>query len=256
MARGLNIATSGAFAPPGGSARHVHSSLAWIQYAYDWDYESAAHSFRRSLELSTGNEVVRGRYSMFLNEQGYFDEGIDEARRALDQSPISADAHLYLVHALYVARRYRESISVANQALEFQPGYFPARWYIALAQGADGRLDAAVDAARGAMPAWHPFSEGVLGWALGRAGHVEEARQMLVALKEKRAKAHFSAPAIAYAHLGLGELDEALDWFDVAYEERDPHCLAAKVFPSFDPLRAHPRFDTFLSRMQFPAAKV
>jgi eukaryotic-like serine/threonine-protein kinase len=229
----------------------AHSTMAWVQYTYDWDFEAADRTFRRSLELGP-SEMHRGRFSLFRNEQGFFDEGIEEARRALDQSPISADAHLYLVHAFYVARRYRECIDLATRALEFQPGYFPARWYIAMAHVADGRPHDAVEAARAALPARHPFTESILAWTLGLAGETREARRMLASFEERRRSGYFAAPAIVYAHLGLGQFDDALDWYDVAYQERDPHCLAVKVFPSMDPLRGHPRFEAFVRRMHFP----
>jgi serine/threonine-protein kinase len=43
-------------------------------------------------------------------------------------------------------------------------------------------------------------------------------------------------------HIGLGNLEAALDWMDRALEERRGWMVYLDANPMFDPLRDHPRF--------------
>ena len=44
----------------------------------------------------------------------------------------------------------------------------------------------------------------------------------------------------------------SLDWLETACAERDPNMLATGISPIFDPLRAEPRFQALLRKMNLP----
>ncbi len=46
--------------------------------------------------------------------------------------------------------------------------------------------------------------------------------------------------------------EQALDWLEKAYEERNWYLVFINVDPTFDPLRDNPRFQQLLRRMNFP----
>ncbi len=50
----------------------------------------------------------------------------------------------------------------------------------------------------------------------------------------------------------IGETEEAMTWFERAYEERDPGLVQAKTNQDLDPLRSNPRFQDLLRRIGFP----
>ena len=65
----------------------------------------------------------------------------------------------------------------------------------------------------------------------------------------ERAKRRYVGPAQfarIYAH--LGEKDEAFEWLEKAFEERET-ISSLKVHPEWDPLRSDPRFQDLLRRM-------
>jgi len=66
---------------------------------------------------------------------------------------------------------------------------------------------------------------------------------------DKNARAILS---LARVHAALGQIDNAFTWLDHAYQERVVGLVLINVDPSYDPLRADPRFDQFLSRMRLP----
>jgi len=49
-----------------------------------------------------------------------------------------------------------------------------------------------------------------------------------------------------------GDRVHALDWLEKAYAERDPGMPFISCNPIFDPLRAEPRFQALLRRMNLP----
>jgi serine/threonine protein kinase len=49
-----------------------------------------------------------------------------------------------------------------------------------------------------------------------------------------------------------GDLARALDLLERAYEERDPNIPFVGCLPIFDPLRAEPRFQALLRKMNLP----
>jgi len=182
----------------------AHSALGMALYMRDWDWTRAERAFEPALQLGPGSELARGRYALLLGEQGRLATGIAEARRAVELAPVSAEAHLYLIQALYVARQFTECVGVARKALELQPTYFPAVWYVGLASGAEGRTADAVSALRQVKTIPHPFTQGLYGWALGLAGEHDEARQVVEQMERRRGQGCFPAPPIAYVHLRLG----------------------------------------------------
>ena len=46
--------------------------------------------------------------------------------------------------------------------------------------------------------------------------------------------------------------EQAFEWLEKAYEERDDWFIGLKVSPMFDGLRSDPRFQDLLERMNFP----
>ncbi len=56
--------------------------------------------------------------------------------------------------------------------------------------------------------------------------------------------------AFALIHAGLGNMDEAFKWMDRALKERDCYIVLLRALPTFDELRADPRFEDLLGRIE------
>jgi hypothetical protein len=54
---------------------------------------------------------------------------------------------------------------------------------------------------------------------------------------------------IALLYTSLDKKDEAIDWLNKAYEERDPQLIWVHIDPQFDSLHTDPRFTELLRRM-------
>jgi hypothetical protein len=71
-------------------------------------------------------------------------------------------------------------------------------------------------------------------------------------MKLKEGK-YVSSCIMSYAYGFLGDIDEAINWLERAYEEHDAYLCIIKFYP-FVPvkLRQDSRFNSFLSKVNFP----
>ena len=67
--------------------------------------------------------------------------------------------------------------------------------------------------------------------------------------RAKRGESVVSPTTLARLYAQLGEKDQAFEWLEKAYEERDGDLLFINNRPDFDPLRDDPRFHDLLRRM-------
>ena len=94
------------------------------------------------------------------------------------------------------------------------------------------------------------YSKATLGWLLARSGRREDALALLRELDAARAQGYVSPVAFAILHIGLGNLSQALDWSERAYDERRGWLAYVNVNPIFDPLRNEPRYAALVQRMR------
>jgi hypothetical protein len=89
----------------------------------------------------------------------------------------------------------------------------------------------------------------ILSYVNGLAGRTDEARRLLLEIRERGSRGYASPIWSALAHLGLRQVDAAFEWLDRAFEERDGSLILVTASPEFDPLRSDPRFRALLGRM-------
>jgi tetratricopeptide (TPR) repeat protein len=89
-----------------------------------------------------------------------------------------------------------------------------------------------------------------LGHAYAVSGKRSEARKVLEELHQLREQRYVSAYWIAVVYAGLGENDQAWEWFERAYEERASFLSHDfKTDPRLDGLRSDPRYQDLQKRM-------
>ena len=96
---------------------------------------------------------------------------------------------------------------------------------------------------------------GVLGWAYGETGRSEDARRILGELQAKSEEAYVSPIFFVYAHIGCDELEQALENFEKAYQERSPLMTCWPV-DWYDKVRSDPRYKDILRRLNLPSVEL
>jgi serine/threonine-protein kinase len=152
---------------------------------------------------------------------------------------------------LYFSRRLDEAIRHFQHAIEMDPNFAVAHVFLGEALYAAGRIPEAVQAGEQAQCISDaPLILGPLGCFYGAAGAREQAEQILNRLQ---ARPHVAAHAVAAVHLGMGHIDDAIDWFESAIEQHSMWVIWLKMEPLYDALRASPRFSGLLAKIGLPA---
>jgi hypothetical protein len=103
---------------------------------------------------------------------------------------------------------------------------------------------------RGVFKKFSPREKGGdLVYVLGRSGRKAEAKHELEKLHRVNQRRPVDPAAIAIAHVGMGDNEQALAWLDKAYVQRSNLMTTLKVDPIWDPLRGDPRFQTLLRKV-------
>jgi serine/threonine protein kinase/Flp pilus assembly protein TadD len=232
----------------------AHSSLAYIEAIYDWDWSGAEREFQRAIELNPNYAGSHQGYGIALALTGRLGEAITEEKRALQLDPLSPLINGSVAVALYEARQYDQAIEQERKTLDLNANYLMARTGLGLAyvqksmhQESIAELEKAVAVSGGNVSALSN-----VGYAYAMAGRKAEAQKVLDKINELSKEGYVPAGAKARIYAGLGDKDKVFQWLETAYSERSiagtlPGMI--KVDPVFDSLHSDPRFTDLLRRM-------
>ena len=233
----------------------AHVSLGLVRHVYDWDFTGAEQSYRRAGELNPADPIWRVYLGLLLGETGRPAEGVAELRTAVQLDPLSPFVNRFLCLLLVYARDFEAALDQARKTLDIDPTYFPVRWEMSTAWRFLGRPDEAlgtIEAAVSLAPK-DPFTLRLLGTCQAVAGHQEEALRTIDKLKDLRAERYCAASPIAWVYAHLGDFNQAFQWLDTAFEERDGLLVLLKQYPwPNESFRQDPRYQELLRRIGFP----
>ena len=230
----------------------AHASLAWTLFIYDWQWEEAEREFRRAIELNPRYASAHQWFSFLLAARGQFDAALVEGHTGVELDPASVSGRRALGWVYYYARRYDRAREHLARAIEMNPmaveSYRMLGSTLAL-QGESADAERVLREAR-TLPGAGAYTTATLGWLLGRSGQQAEAEQLLRDLEIAQQQGYVSPVAFAILHIGLGNLQQALDCAERAYDDRRGWLAYINVNPIFDPLRREPRFHSLVDRMR------
>lgn len=245
----INTAALKAFELDHNSAE-AHASLATV-LAWKWKPREAEEEYRRAVQLVPNEPGAHGAYAISLAASGRFEQALRHAQRAVDLDPLSPHRHVTKGVVLYWARRYDRSLEEGQRALELSSTYSMAHHLLGavyLETGLNGEAVAEFEKAA-ELSGGGTFDRGFQGYAYGRTGDAERARQILRQLLVKSQQEYVAPLGLALVYLGLGDRGHALTWIENAYVEGSsqwPYYLAA---PLYDPLRSEARFRRVLEKI-------
>ena len=231
----------------------AHASLAFVNTFFDWNWSAGEDEFRRALELNPKYATGHEWYGLYLSSMGRFDEGITETERARDLDPLSPMINAVAGIAYYFARRYEDSIETHQKTLDLDPTFLLSNTYICMAYVANGMYESALRVMRRveASAVDHAYSLGYFGCFYGFCGQKEDALRILDILNEMSKQRYVSPIHHAFVLVGLGRIEEAVDWFEKAYEEGSPLLVFNKFAPLFEPLLSDTRYQELLRKIGF-----
>ncbi len=175
-----------------------------------------------------------------------------EGHTALELDPASVSIRRAVGWLYYYARRFDQAREHLARAIEMNPTAVESYRMLGstLALQGDGAEAERVLREALTLEGAAAYSKATLGWLLARSGRREDALALLRELDAARAQGYVSPVAFAILHIGLGNLSQALDWSERAYDERRGWLAYVNVNPIFDPLRNEPRYAALVQRMR------
>jgi TolB-like protein/cytochrome c-type biogenesis protein CcmH/NrfG len=225
----------------------AHAHLSRIYADHDWDLASAKREADEAISLNPG--AWNGYYSAGIVQfyLGNWDEAERNFRTALSLDPLNPDTHQALGVVLYGAGRFTEAAAEYRRTLEISPSFPYVHSYLssdllALKQPEAALREAQLERNEGAKRCWMA----VAYHALGRKSESDAA---LAQLTRDNADAPYS---IAVVHASRGEADQAFDWLDRSYQQKDVSLMYIKSERILRQLENDPRYKALLHKMQLP----
>jgi uncharacterized protein (TIGR02996 family) len=215
-----------------------------------FQWADAEAEFKQALALNPNNSVAHLEYADWLASHGRMDEALDWARRARELDPLG-NAGADIAWILFHSRRYSDSIRELRSFLAVHPDDAFAHLSLAFPLIANGQAEEAITDLEKTAAVTHrsPGSLEMLATAQARAGHRAEALRLLEELKPGQKAGYVQATSFINPNLALGNYDEALAWFERAYQRQEGILQWIKVHPFFDPVRDDPRFKDLQHRI-------
>lgn len=220
--------------------------------AYSYDWTETAEEMARVRDLSPYSPQIRVRYATVLMVLGRNAEAAAELQYALDCDPLSIEVRFWLTEALFYGRCYERALEHARKLVDLEPQHPISSMVLGQVYLGMQRFDESVAALRRAVEVSRdfPLMLGWLGLALGLGGYTVEARSVLNRLQRISHEGFVLPTSFAWSHFGLGEIDEAFKWMELAVDRIDGWIAALKGYPFLDPVRADPRFRALLCKLK------
>jgi len=235
----------------------AHAALALVKFYFEWDWAGAESEFRRGLELNPGSRAVQEEYGWFLTALGRLDEGLAQSLRAAELDPLSTGP-VHDIAINYMVRGDLEQAAASfRRAIDIDPnwtwGYIKLGRTLARQKKCPDALAQSETAERRIAGGAVPLSRAWLGATYAICGETARARQKLDELRALSQKQYVDPVTFADVHSSLGEADEALRWYEKAYQDRTPNMAYLSIIPRIDTILAgNPRFEAIVRRMGFP----
>jgi TolB-like protein len=230
----------------------AHESLASILFLTEFKVAEAKREFEQALELNPNYATAHLWFgATVLPAMGEIDRAIEEMKRAVELDPFSAFMNQCLSYNYMIARRYPEAIAQGRKSIELDPNYYLAHQTLAQALELSGHIDEAIaEYEKPHGPSHEPYVLAFRAHIYGIKGDRNKALQLLNEMKDLSKRRHVWPFGFALAYLGLGDKEQAMDWLERSYNQKEYEMMALlKLHPMLDPLRGEPRFERLVEKV-------
>jgi serine/threonine-protein kinase len=229
----------------------AHAMLAGTATWFEFDWEKAEREFLLTLELNPNFAQTRVFYGLFLTGMGRFEEAKAQMRIGIELDPLNSMYQSYLGLAFQRGRQFDEAIAQFRKGLDLQPDFADALDGLRGCYHHKGMYEETLDVSR---RLYTVTGDQDLLQALDRGrkegGYKEAMRQAAEAMEARSNRAYAMDIATLYTY--AGEKERALDWLEIAFQEKIQNLVYLNVYPKWDPLRDDTRFQELIRRMNFP----
>lgn len=236
------------------SLAEAHTSLAGVLTSYFWFWERAEGAFVRAIELNPSYATARIWYAEHLWSIGRHDLSIQQARLASELDPLSPMISTSFGVSFYFSGEFDQAIQQYQYTMASNPDFQRAIYWLGFSYLAKEMFREAIEQFQRVLDlsSGDSVDLAALGYAYAISGQSSEAEEILRQLEERSSLSYVSPVDMAMLHVGLGNIEQAIEFLEKAFDEHADRMSWVKVNPVFDPLRSDPHFQSLLQRMNFP----
>jgi serine/threonine protein kinase len=200
----------------------AQAALGQVMFFAEWDWIAAERGFQRALAIDPNHAEAYLYYGFLKEALGDLERGLSLKMQGLECDPTSVLAHMLIAVSFWNQRRYDDVIVWANKALDRDPH--------------------------------HNFASELLAGAYWKLGDLERSAKIMQRSRDHASDVldqDFSLAdfALAMHAVQIGDLDAAFEAVRRMLDARDPALIQLAVGPQWDSMRADPRFNQCLARM-------
>jgi eukaryotic-like serine/threonine-protein kinase len=240
------------------SLAEAHTSLGLIEQS-SWNFSEAENEFKRAIDLNPNYPTAHFWYNTYLRDVlASYDEGMAEARRALQLDPLSP----VISNDIAVIHLQRgdldAAVEAAKRALELDPNFPEAHRALGVTYRRLGRHDEALAELQKAVDfsgrQARYLTDLAVCYAVADDGAI--ARTILQELQEKYKRGEALGQHLASVYASIGDKEGAFAWLEKDFEARSGQLVFIAYSPTRDVLRDKltddPRWIGLLRRIGLP----
>jgi TolB-like protein/Tfp pilus assembly protein PilF len=234
-----------ALAPSFGEA---YSARSFVRSNIQWDWNGAQADIETALRLDPRSETTQRRHAVLLASMGRIPQALAAAKLATEIEPLDVTSWSLLGQSYCAAGQFGEGQRALKHGLGLSPGSIMITLWLALSQLATAQTIEALET--NSKQQYEPWRWMVLAAAEYILGHAQESQRVM---DEMIAKYGQRSPyAIAIACVWCGQIDNAFEWLERAYQQRDAAIAQIQAVIGLSELRKDPRYNELLLKMNFP----
>jgi TolB-like protein/Tfp pilus assembly protein PilF len=223
----------------------AHSQLGRLKRFVDLDWAGADDSIRRSIALDPGNPDYLLSAVFSAVAFGRQNEALALSRRAIELDPLNANCWSAMGEVKYVEGHFAEAEEDVKKSLELSADVWPGPILLSRIYLGEGRpQDALPQIGRVRTEFDRRFLYAVTYAAIGQEKQSDAALKELIAKYSAR-----EAFLIAETYAVRNRRDEAFEWLDRSYGQREGNIARTNFEPLLKNLRSDPRYSAFLKKI-------
>jgi non-specific serine/threonine protein kinase len=233
------------------SLAEPHATMGWVALQYLNNGNESLKHYRKAIELRPDLAIAHHGLAVHMNVRRKYKEALQEIRKAVELDPLTPLFQAHLGWILHCSGDDEQALGVLQSALELHPGdYYLLRIRLYVCTTAK-RPDLAAEAL--SFIGRHTKNKQVISslesWACAAAGDFDQARKILDGLLAQPKIETGIGYYVGLIYCLLGEKEQAINWFERAYEEKLGILIILGGEPIFAPLRSEPRFQALLRKL-------
>lgn len=227
---------------------NAHIAMARYLIVDELDLMGGEREVQRALELEPNNQWALGWAGTLASMRGQFQTATSLLQRSIVNDPVNPWRYGDLANNYFLSGEYSEALNTYHRTLDLNPSdtnkhLFPGR--ILLAQGKPQSALAEIDRESDEKLRLGCECRALALDALGRKAEADAALSYLI-----KNHANDGAYGIALVYASRGNLDEAFNWLDRSYRQRDSGLLNLKVDPLLKNVQSDSRFAALLKKLR------